>query len=461
MVHAITEFMKSILFIVFCLLSSLAFGQGSSKYYGATNTEAQLEFISQIEIETSGPLKLSQLKSENDQNYEIFEEIRTQISFLIGHFSSESFKHEVGVPGVLGENRNFSVFKIENFSGHAILHMKTSGKVVFHKDVFKGKTKAKIPLRLPLSIARTYELGIVKGVNLCTDEHYNSLGDFFYFWDVEKDECPLKGNNEEVVRVDGELTALDNTKKTYPEYDKLYQKPILDIRILMGYIGDNISLTEVNYSDEGYLSFKGTIDELQAMGFKLVERKAKYRLTANDREIKGSNYLYKLEKNVRNNLGSTQTIRVTAFLGDTDINSKDLTFHKNLIPAYQEADLLVYDGHSGLGANLSFDYLPEFTFDTTGKYQLFFINGCSSYPYYNGQFFRNKEGGSKNIDIITSGLSTYTSTSVSNTMAFLAPFVQGRTWSYQTLLRHMEISNGDAGTYLTGVNGDEDNVFLP
>tara|TARA_R110000868_G_scaffold143075_13_gene360802 strand:- start:8631 stop:9992 length:1362 start_codon:yes stop_codon:yes gene_type:complete len=453
--------MKTTFFIVCWLIGSLAHAQGSSKYFGATNTEAKLEYHSKIEIKSKYALKLSQLKVENGDNYEIFEEIRTQVSFLIGHFSSESFKAEVGVPGVLGENMNFTVTKVENFQGYSILHLKTVGKVVFHKDVFKGKSKARIPLRLPLSIERTYELGIVDGVNRCTDEHYNSLGDFFYFWDIDKSGCPLKGNNREIVRVDGELTVIDNTKKTYPEYDKLYQKPVLDIRLLMGYIGDHISLNEVDYNDDGYLSFKGTVDELQSLGFKIVERKTKFRLSANDHELKGTNYLYVLEKEVRNNLGQTQIVRVTAFLGDTDINSKDLTFHKVLIPAYQEADLLVYDGHSGLGANLSFDYLPEFTFDTTGKYQLFFINGCSSYPYYNGQFFRNKEGGSKNIDIITSGLSTYTSTSVSNTMAFLAPFVSGRTWSYQTLLRHMEVSNGDAGTYLTGVNGDEDNLFQP
>lgn len=452
--------MKTSILGLLILLSFNLFAQ-DAKYFGATNTEAILNFDSRIEIQTSKVLKLANLKKETAQNAEVFEEVREQISFLIGHFSSESFKQEVGVPGVLGENMAFTFTKVDNYTGYAVLHMNVSGKVVFHKDVFKGKSTASIPLRLPLSMSRTYELGIIDGVNLCTDEHYNSLGDFFYFWDIEKEDCPLKGNKTEIVRVKGKLTQVDNTKKTYPEYDKLYKKPVLDIRVLMGYIGDEVSLTEVNYSDDGYKSFKGTIAELENLGFAVTDRKVKFRYTKNDREISGSNYLYVLEKDLKNQLGTVQTVRITVFLGDTDLNSADLTFHKVLIPAYQESDLLVYDGHSGLGANLSFDYLPEFIFDTTGKYQLFFINGCSSYPYYNGQFFRNKEGGNKNIDIITSGLSTYTSTSVSNTIAFLAPFIQGKTWSYQTLLRHMEVSNGDAGTYLTGVNGDEDNIFVP
>ena len=35
-------------------------------------------------------------------------------------------------------------------------------------------------------------------------------------------------------------------------------------------------------------------------------------------------------------------------------------------------------------------------------YQLFFMNGCSSYPYFNGSYFKAK-GGSRNLEIITSG----------------------------------------------------------
>lgn len=451
-------------YLVALLLLSTALSAktlGNEKYFGATNVEANLEFDARIDIEHSGSLTLSQLKNETASNEEIFEEVRTQISHLIGHFSSQSFKDEVGVPGVLGETMDFKFTKVEKKGSHKILYYRASGKVVFHKDIFKSKKTATIPLRLPFSLERAYDLGVVNGVNRCTDHHYNSFGDFFYFWDVDQDGCPLKGDDVEIVRTQGKLTKYENTRKTYPEYDQLYSKEVLDIRVLVGYIGDNISLTGGNYNDDGYLSFKETIEQLSDIGFEVTNKKVKFRLTKTGKEISGSNYLTTMEKEVKNKLGFTQTVRVTLYLGDTDIGSEDATFHQVLIPALQEADILSYDGHSGLGANLGFDYLPDFEFDTTGKYQLFFINGCSSYPYFNGQFFRNKQGGSKNIDVITSGLSTYTTTSVSNTMAFLAPFINGGLWSYQTLLRHMERSNGDAGTYLTGVNGDEDNVFLP
>lgn len=451
--------MKTLIFTLALLAAPNVWGQVAPKYFGATNVEAKLEFKGKVELRFHGNLTLASLSRETTRNETAFAAVREQIAYLIGHFSSQSFKDEVGVPGVLGEQMDFTFTEVESRGNSKTLHYKANGKVVFHKDIFGNNRQVHIPLRLPLNPERTYDLGLVDNENRCTDHHYNSFGDFFYFWDIEQVGCPLAGNDSEIVRIQGKLTKYENTRKTYPEYDRLYTKDVLDIRILMGYIGDEVSLTSPNYRDDGYISFKDTISELEALNFVAVEKRTKFRLTSDGRQISGSNYLTVLEKEVRNQLGHSQKVRITVYLGDTDINSRDATFHQILIPAFQEADILVYDGHSGLGANLGFDYLPEFEFDPSGKYQLFFINGCSSYPYFNGQFFRAKQGGSKNIDIITSGLSTYTSTSVANTMAFVAPFIAGGLWSYQTLLRHMERSNGDAGTYLTGVNGDEDNLF--
>ena len=76
-------------------------------------------------------------------------------------------------------------------------------------------------------------------------------------------------------------------------------------------------------------------------------------------------------------------------------------------------------------------------------------------------YFNQKPAKKKNLEVITAGLPTLTSTSTSNMMAFLDPFVHGKINSYQTLMRGLERSNGKDSTYLMGVNGDEDNVFKP
>jgi hypothetical protein len=145
------------------------------------------------------------------------------------------------------------------------------------------------------------------------------------------------------------------------------------------------------------------------------------------------------------------------YLGDTGINSEDKTFHIRLVDAFENSDILVYDGHSGLGGNLDLESLPKINFNKK-KYQIYFFNGCSSYPYFNGAFFAAK-GGTKYLDVVTSGLPTFADTAGPNVMAFLDNFIKGKSLSYQTILRGLEVSNEDYGTYLTGVNGDEDNIF--
>jgi hypothetical protein len=166
-----------------------------------------------------------------------------------------------------------------------------------------------------------------------------------------------------------------------------------------------------------------------------------------------------LEKSRRTAIGSQQKVIVEILLSDTAIESEDPTFQRAYLKALEEADIIAYDGHSGLGANLGSDYLDDFSLGK--QYQILFLNGCSSYPYFNAGYFNSKTGGSLNLEIITSGLSTLTSTSLPNMQAFLEPFIAGKTVSYQTLLRNIEASNGEEETYLMGVNGDEDNEFRP
>jgi hypothetical protein len=288
---------------------------------------------------------------------------------------------------------------------------------------------------------------MVNGVNKCTDEHYNSEGDLFYFWDPDMKGCPLKGNSVDVLRVQGSLVRLENTTSTYPEYDRLYKTEELKISVFLGYIDDEPSASR--RKDDGYLTYKEIGAELVGFGYKIVEQKNFNKL----------NYITKLEKTFRNQLGTTQKVIVSILLSDSSVGVEDETFVEYFSEALTTSQIVSYDGHSGLGGNLEYDrFLAN---KLPGFYQIFFFNGCSSYPYFNQMYFSQKPAGKKNLEVITAGLPTLTSTSTSNMMAFLNPFVHGKIHSYQTLMRGIEKSNGEESTYLMGVNGDEDNIFRP
>lgn len=459
--------MKTLIFLSL-LASSVSFAQGllsdsSSRYYGKVSTEAILEFTTVAEIPHSTNLTLTSLKGAKVRE-KILEKLDLQIQHLMGTFQSASFIDEFSYPGVLGATYDIEFLSVKNLTAkRKEIEYKFKGKVVFHSGAFKNKNTVELPLKLPRAYDEIYELGMKGATNKCTDHHYNSEGDFWYFWDPDMDGCPLADNDTDVLRFNGKLKRLENTKLTYPEYDMLYGNngngKVMKTSIFLGYIDDLKNLTTVNRQDNGYYALEYIEEALDELGYTVTEKKDAFREYADGRTVKGINFYRIYSKEITTKTGDKITSEVELMLSDTDINSEDGTFHNYLIPAMIDSDIIAYDGHSGLGANLSLDWLPTFSFKPK-KYQMIYFNGCSSYPYFNGNYFDAK-GGTKYMDLLTSGLPTLTDTSGPNMMAFVEPFLKGSVQSYQKLLSQIELSNGENDTYLVGVNGDEDNVFQP
>ena len=55
-------------------------------------------------------------------------------------------------------------------------------------------------------------------------------------------------------------------------------------------------------------------------------------------------------------------------------------------------------------------------------YQIIYFNGCSTYGYYNRQYFKKKKG-SKHLEIISSGLQTAYGDTPKNNMALIYQFI--------------------------------------
>ncbi len=460
------EQMKKILVVLCSFFLSIAYATSVEKYYGDKSTEAILTFKAQANIAFKSNVSFEKLLNSPRLKANVIQEIQNQIHYLMGSFQAPSFEKRFGYEAVLGED--FEI-KLKGLTKTKSIYRKLidytyKGKIVADIRAFKSQDIVSLPIVLPLSYDKIYKLGLdEKDFNLCTDEHYNSEDDFFYFWDPDKKECPLKTNNEDVLRLGGKLKILKNTEETYPEYNLLYKSKekdgVFNIAVFLGYIDDLEDYTTPKLNDNGYIAFEDLQNYLISKGFEIDVKKDGFKVTPSGQERKGINFYREFSKKVKTQIGNMVTVRVSVLLSDTGINSPDLTFHQQLIPALETSDIFVYDGHSGLGANLALEYFPEINFNQK-LYQLFFFNGCSSYPYYNETYFEAK-GGSKYLDIMTSGLPTITSTMSDNMQAFLNPFISGRTDSYQKILKNLERSNGEEGTYLTGVNGDEDNKFIP
>jgi hypothetical protein len=125
--------------------------------------------------------------------------------------------------------------------------------------------------------------------------------------------------------------------------------------------------------------------------------------------------VYQFEKLLTRADGSTVTARVLRLLVDTDLDdSKKVTFAKFLKTALQESDVVIYEGHSGMGVNLDLKVLEQqlllskdknagdhVEFDRA-KHQIFLFDACSSYSYYLGMFDGKKDPGT--LAVMSNGL---------------------------------------------------------
>jgi len=425
------------------LLLAVAFTAGSSQaYYGRHSTEAMLTYDAWLDV------------PEEQTKKEVEASIREQLQYLIGDFQSQSFREQNGFSGMPGEDLRFKITSSgpSETYGNKRYYYSFQGKTIFSKKIFRsGKSVRALPIRLPLDLD-VYYLGMRRDINLCTDREFNGYSDFWYFWDPDMEKCPLKGDSKNVIRIEGRLEMIPNTKLTYPEYDRLYSDngngDLFEISIFLGYISA-YNPEKPSPWDDGAKSFRAITQELRDRGFESVEEKKAFRVSESGVERKGANHYQVFESG---------TTRIKILLSDTSYESRDATFHHYVVPALEKSDLFVYDGHSELGEALGFHNLPTIRFSQK-KYQIFFFNGCNSYPYYNGQYLARK-GGSQNLEVITAGLPTLVSSTVSNVLSFITPFIERKEISYQTLMSRLDSAN-ESDTFLFGVSGDEDNQYFP
>jgi hypothetical protein len=158
------------------------------------------------------------------------------------------------------------------------------------------------------------------------------------------------------------------------------------------------------------------------------------------------------EKTVKVSIGGAPAKDLTLRLETLFGSEADATPHQ---AAIRKADVFIYNGHSYIGAG-PLDpelYRKE---DFTSGYQLLWFDSCISYNYYEKDFFTIKDGGSKNLDLITNGLEAPEYMSGEAEGNFVNRLIDGSMPSYQTLLKVAKATDS-----LRVVDGELDNTYNP
>ena len=434
-------------FIPFCLAFATAVSD-PDPFYGKQASEAVLSFDYTVRFRSKNSPTEKKMKQE----------IEDQVLHLFGpmgvseHPAVPKTDHQLTRIQLVENNRASHTREVSyHYEGHILI---------------KNGADGDYSIFLPIDPDKIYSAGIVKVKGRktypCTSDEYQTKGDFWYFWNPLQKGCPLE-QGVDYDKVTAHLKLLPPTRATYPRYPELIDKKdkktgIIRFDILIGMDDENNGRDPFQTEDFAGDTFQASHFRLLEMGF-TVRRWSDEEILGVTRKPKGElPYVEEFEKQTR-----LAKIVVRLFFGPSDIQEDSRAFHHFYRDALENASVLIYDGHSGLGDFLDLPAIEKaerFKIQLKQGYQIYFFNSCSSYPYYNEMYFSRKARGddpkgTKKLNIITNGLSTgFIASEDSDLMLVRAvdDWANARNvWTYQRIIDEIDSDN------LAAVNGDEDN----
>lgn len=318
------------------------------------------------------------------------------------------------------------------------VYYSATGKILLQKDVAAQVIdEGGLQLPLPVQLEGFYDVA-------CTDPHYPSEGDFWYFFNPFQSGCeslskPPRADSFVIKLRPSSKRELDMNVRLDLLRGNNDNGSVFRIDVIHGFESSSTSRL-----DEGRRAYRAFHKYLKDDGYK-VEQKQKY----------FNRPLIQFTKLVELADGREIVVEINSLLVETGIESKTVTFAKFIRKSVEDADVIFYGGHSGLGGNLDIESLEYkaggFKFNAN-KRQIFIFDSCSSYSYYLAPFREQKTRA--RIDVVTMGLASLFDTGLPTLKTFIEEFtnpdVEDRTW--EEVLTEVDDRLGNIN-YLINVGG--------
>lgn len=250
---------------------------------------------------------------------------------------------------------------------------------------------------------------------------------YWYLWNPEKSSCTMP--TQQLRLTVSKMFA--PSQQTYPEFDQLVSDGKLTAVVLFGQIGD------------------GPIDDSE-IGVRNMKTMATWLKQAGYSEITPAPIGRRFSKH----LGQVD-FEIDLYSPNDFSGLGDFAHFDNLQTAISEHEIVVYDGHSMLGAS---DFFSKPAYPSF--YQIYIYGGCLGYEYYVRPILEGKGGWDK-LDLVSSVVEV---TADANMIA--GPFFAKMAWalqnnykaSWRQLLLAIRKRVGDS-TF--GASGVRDNCFSP
>jgi len=157
------------------------------------------------------------------------------------------------------------------------------------------------------------------------------------------------------------------------------------------------------------------------------------------------------------------TVQVRAYWGNESgtpeyLNAARARYAEGML----RGDVFVYQGHSHYGSGAldptgySHANFPE------DRYQTMLFNSCISFNHYDAGYLRIHPGGSRNLDLVVNGLSSYWHLLGQGSASYVIGLTDGKNRSWKEILSSMVVTpNPTEHDPMRAVNGELDNEFNP
>jgi hypothetical protein len=364
-------------------------------------------------------------------------QIRAQLLYSVGHLNAEPGVAQLGkvVLSNITATAQGSLYRVRY---HAQLPVAWGNK---------GNVPSSYALTLPHRIDSAGQNAFTSAyAPTCSDEpSAANVDNFWYHYRPHLSGCTIAP--ADVVTLNAKVTpSAKNTTGKYPEYDRVWDDGILRIVAVFG-----------KYDDGATSDFDAGIAAYNAF------------TAALESELQGATTTPALTGSpgaaipqVTFDLARPDGTRVEATLILVNkLATEGASFDKRYSELTPGADLIVYDGHAGLGANVQ--SLAQRGRFFPHKYQIFFMNGCDTFAYMDdtlatkrGVLNTDDPSGTKYMDMVTNAMPAFFNSmpdaSMAMIRALLAPTAPR---TYDSIFTDIDSAQ------IVVVTGEEDNAFEP
>lgn len=416
-----------------CASDSLTPGEGDFTKAGDGKYDSSIEALF-VDFDFDGELIAS-------SSFGVTRKIEDQLLYTIGHLNGDNSVGRL-------DRLELSNIQTESVSGGVQISYHARLPVAWgHRDNVPSSYTFKLPNDVRSSALQEFTDNYS---HTCVDfsAHDVTPGSMWYYYRTDRSGCDLDDADIVTMDADVSLSSINTTGK-YPEYDKVYEDNVLRAVAVFGKFEDGAT----SNGDAGIQSYNSFIRDMNSLLGPLNPE-------TTPADIGFNPGVDAPDIEWRADLPGGKQLVVNTLLVD-NVRTAGPVFDNRYGDLSTHADLIVYSGHAGLGANIR--ALAQKGDWISDQYVVVFMNGCDTHAYVDDAIFTahaqlnpGDPEGTKHVDMVTNAMPAFFHSTAADTTAFIEGLM-----NHQDPKTFEQIFTEVDSAQVVLVSGEQDNTFVP